>query len=108
MFGFKLFSDHSLGFVISLLLVLPVLDVLQDGLSMDVRHVVVLCELATEVRFTCARLSSQSNFEWFKTTMFTKLVFNELNVTCETKLAVPSKIRICCLLAIGGLITTSK
>lgn len=102
-FLLNLVDNETLGLVISLLLILPVLDVLQNLHGVDVGHIVVLGQLVREVRLASAWLSTQSDLEWLKAAHLAELVLHELNVAGETGFAVPVEIALTRLLTFSGL-----
>ena len=77
---------------LSFFLLVPVLDVTEHRLLVDVRHSVVLSELSSEERLAAARLARDANFEWLQTALLAELILNELDVDRETTLAMPFKI----------------
>ena len=66
--------------VFSLFFLVPVLDVLEHLLEINMRHVVVLRKLGGEVRFAGTRLAGDESLERLQATDFTELFLYELNV----------------------------
>ena len=96
LFSFTLISESlKAGFLglamlkLSLLLFVPVLDVMEHLLFVDMRHTIVLCKLGSEECFTAARLASDRNFERLKAALFAELLLHLLDVGGKTTLAMP-------------------
>jgi len=73
----------------SLLLFVPVLDVVKDLLFVDVGDAIVLGELLGEERLATAGLARDGNLEGLQAALLAELVFDPLDVHSQTALAVP-------------------
>ena len=74
------------------LLAIPVFNVLQNLLLVNVRNVVMRSQVFGEVRLARTRFASNRDFERLKAARFTKFVLHKLNVGGQTALTVPVKI----------------
>ena len=75
--------------VFGLFLFIPVLNVVQDLLLVDVRHAVVLGELLSVERLATARLARDGDLKWLEAALLAELLLDPLDVCSETALAVP-------------------
>ena len=71
---------------------IEVLDIVEHGTSMNVRHVVVLSELLGVEGLASERLSDNSDLEWLEVTFFAELVLHLLDVGGEARLAEPFEV----------------
>ena len=85
-------SDSVLVFF--LLLRIPLLDVCQHLIFMNVWNIVILSELLWKEGLSDSWLSHKCNFIWFQVTFLAKFVFHELDVLCKTTLAMPVEVTI--------------
>lgn len=75
--------------ILSLFLFIPVLDVMEDLLLMNVRHTIVLSQLGCIEGLSTAWFARDSNLEWLEATLLAELLLDALDVGSEAVLTVP-------------------